>query len=119
MSGLHNLLAEVALALALLGAVWSAGLLVAGRPPGPLYIVNLVWVVGVLLATAVLGLVVLVTASGPRDPLHFVYSVLAIVALPIAAAVGADRPARHRVGVGLVASVVLLILILRLFQTGA
>ncbi len=119
MSGLHTLLAEVALALALIGAIWSAGLLVAGRPPGRLYIVNLVWVVIVLIASAVVGLLVLVTASGPRDPLHFVYAVLSMVALPIAAAVGSDRPARQRLAVGLVALVVLLILILRLFQTGA
>jgi hypothetical protein len=119
MSGLHLALAEVGLALALLGAVWSLALVVLGRAPGRLYLVNLIWVMIVLVAAAGLGAVLLATESGVADALHLVYGVLAMIALPMAAAVGSGRPQRQQAVVGLGASVVLVILVLRLFQTGA
>ena len=118
MSDLHRLLAEVGLALALLNAVWSVALVALGRAPGRLYLVNLIWVVVIVTAVAGLGAILLVTGSGPHDALHLVYGALAIVALPIAAGVGSARPERHKAVIGLVASVVLVIIVLRLFQTG-
>ncbi len=117
MSDLHRLLAEVGLALALVGAAWSAVLVVSSRAPGRLYLVNLIWVVIVLVLGAALGAVMLVTGSGPRDGLHLVYGVLAVVTLPIAALVGSARSRGQQAGVGLIATVMLVLIVLRLFQT--
>ncbi len=62
------------------------------------------------------GLVVLLTGGGPRDPLHLLYAVVALLVLPVARFWG--RLGAHRtlaLGVG---GVVLAALVLRLFQTG-
>lgn len=117
MTELHLLLAEVALALVALAAIWSAAAVILRRDPGRLYLVNLIWVVIVLVAAAGFGALMLATGRGPRDGLHVLYGVLAVAALPVAAAVAGDRPARDRAVVGLIAVIVLIILVLRLFQT--
>ena len=70
--------------------------------------------VGVALVAAVAGALALVTGHGPGDPLHFVYAVVAVLALPIARAWG-DAP---RPGPMLIGGIALLGVTLRLFQTG-
>ncbi len=62
------------------------------------------------------GLVVLLTGGSPKDPLHLLYAVVALLVLPVARFWG--RLAAHRtlaLGVG---GVLLAALVLRLFQTG-
>ncbi len=111
------MVAEVALALALLAAAWSLVLLVTRRPPGRFFTVNLAWTVGALVVAAALGLLVLLVLGGPHDALHLLYGVLALAALPLTAMVAAQRPARQQPLVRAVGTIVLLILVLRLFQT--
>lgn len=118
MSDAHRLVAEVALALALLAATWALGLAATGRSPGRFFAVNLAWAGIAIVATAVLGLFLFATGSALGDPLHLVYGALAMAAIPVAAAVVTRRPASQQTTVLVIATIVLLILLLRLFQTG-
>ena len=101
-----------------MGAVWSVGLVVARRAPGPLFRVNLIWVEVVVAAAAAVGGLFLLTGGGPQDALHTLYGVLAVAALPIAASYAGGRSDRQAAVTWLIATIVLLILVLRLFQTG-
>ncbi len=119
MAEVHGLLARVTLVLVLITAAWSGAILVTGRPVRPALVGGLIWVVLLLAGTALLGAVVAITAHAPKDPLHLVYGTLAVVVLPgtwwiVRAAYDSRRP----VIVLAVASVVEIILVVRLFQTG-
>jgi hypothetical protein len=117
-SQLHGFLGLMALVLAVMAAGWSIGLALAARPPGRLFVGNLVWVViGVVLAAATGGLVA-VAQQPPDDPLHVVYGVIALALLPGAALVAMNRPESQRSAVLSVAGVVLAILLFRLIETG-
>ena len=119
MADIHGFLARVTLALVLVTAAWSLVLLATRRPLRPSLVGGLVWVVGLLGLTSLLGVLVWATTHPPKDLLHLVYGVLAISVLPGAWALGRSRPdARRQVLVLAVASIVLAILVLRLFQTG-
>lgn len=118
MTDLHGSLGAVALVLAALGAAWSVATLVLRRPPGRLYVVNLVWVVIVLALTGALGVLQLASGAGPKDGLHVLYGIVAVAALPIAAAAASGRPERQQAVIGVIGTIVALILVLRLFQTG-
>ncbi len=118
MADVHRIVAEVAVGLTALTLAWSAALAVTHRTPGRFFVVNLAWTAIAIVATALVGLLIFVTSQGPRDPLHFLYGALAIAGVPVAIVVGARRP-RQQAVVMIVASIVILILILRLFQTGA
>jgi hypothetical protein len=117
-SQLHGFLGLMALALTLLAALWSGGTALAGKPPGRLFVGNLVWVVlGVVLAAATGGFVAL-TQQPPDDPLHVVYGVIALALLPGAALVAMNRPDTQRSAVLAVAGIVLAVLLFRLVETG-
>lgn len=118
MTEIHRLLGQLVLVLAVLSAAWSAVLVGGGRQGGPLFIVNLGWTVAAALLAALVGVLVLIAGPGPSDPLHLLYGALAVAALPGAALVAAGRSGRERAIVMLIGSVVLLIVVLRLFQTG-
>jgi heme A synthase len=104
------------------GAALIAALLaLAGwaRPP-----LRRQWLDRAILATIVLvaidvlvGLALLVTGARPVDPLHFLYAVLALAALPVARFWGGRRRG-PRAGLILLGAVVLVGLIVRLYQTG-
>jgi hypothetical protein len=115
----HGLLARVTLVLVLMTAAWSGAILVTGRPIRPALVGGLVWVVLLLAGTALLGAVVAITAHAPKDPLHLVYGTLAVVVMPGAWSIArAGHDSRRRVIVLAAASVVQIILVVRLFQTG-
>jgi hypothetical protein len=76
------------------------------------------WSVVTIAAGVIVGALLLVAGPGPSDPLHLLYGALALVALPGAALAASGRPARQRAIVLLVGSIVLIILVVRLFQTG-
>ena len=119
MSEIHGFLARIVLVLVLATTAWSIGLLATRRPIRPMIVGGLVWVAGLLIVTAVLGAITAVTSHPPKDLLHFVYGALVITVLPIAWAIGRSRPdARRAVVVLSVASVVQVILVVRLFATG-
>ncbi len=105
------LLAAVAVGICLVAlAGWR-------RPP-----LSRVWLDRLVLAgiavssiAAVLGALAFVIGDRPDDPLHFLYAVVSVAALPVARAWGESGP---RPGVMLLGGLVLLGVTLRLFQTG-
>ncbi len=119
MAEVHAFLARIALVLVLVTAAWAGWLLASRRPMRPAIVGGLIWVVGLLVLTSLLGAVTAVTAHPPKDVLHLVYGALALSVLPIAWAAGRSRSDPRRVVIVLaVACVVQLILVVRLFQTG-
>ena len=64
------------------------------------------------------GLGVVVGGGSPASSLHYVYSVVGIGLLPLASTLTRGRSARLRAGTTLVAAIVALVVIVRLFQTG-
>jgi len=72
----------------------------------------------VLVITAAGGLGLLVGGARPRELLHFVYAVIAIGAVPVADSLTRQADPRPRAMATLVASLISLVLILRLFGTG-
>jgi len=115
---IHRLLGQLVLVLAVLSAAWSAVLVGRARRGGQLFVVNLGWTVAAAVLAALVGGLLLISGPGPSDPLHLLYGALAVAALPGAALVAAGRPARERAIVVLIGTIVLLIVVLRLFQTG-
>jgi hypothetical protein len=79
---------------------------------------ELVWIVLAIAVAGLIGIVIALTVAPPRDPLHILYGLLAGAALPVTALVVRDRPPGQRSAVVAIALVVLLILVVRLFQTG-
>lgn len=118
MTEFHRLLGQLVLALAVLSAAWSVTLVARGRRGGQLFVVNLGWTVVAAVLAALVGGLLLISGPGPSDPLHLLYGALAVAALPGAALVANGRPPREQAIVVLVGTVVLLIVVLRLFQTG-
>lgn len=119
MAEIHGFLARVTLVLILATTAWSGLVLVTRRPIRPALVGGLIWVVGLLGMTGLVGALAAVTTDPPKDPLHLVYGVLALTVLPGAWAISRSRvDARGTTRVLAVASVVQLILVARLFQTG-
>lgn len=119
MSQAHALVGQVAVILTLIATIWALALAITRRPLGPLFLGNLVWVAIAVVLAAVLGAMTALTDAPPGDALHIVYGVLAVALLPGAVLVAVGRPADQRPTVAAVASVVLLILLFRLVQTGS
>ncbi len=118
MAEIHGLLAQIALVLACLSGAWATVLVARGMPGGRFFVANVGWTGATIAVGAMVGVLLYVTGPGPSDPLHLLYGALALVALPGAAFVVSGRPARQRAIVLLVGSIILLILVVRLFQTG-
>lgn len=72
----------------------------------------------VLLVTSAGGLGVVAGGGGPANSLHYVYTVVALALLPLASTFTRGRSARVRAGATVVAAIVALVVVLRLFQTG-
>ncbi len=119
MSEVHRLAAELGLALALLSTAWAAFLLVTRRDPSQLFFINLAWTTVVLAVAGMLGGLTALGGAGPRDGLHIVYGVFVVVTIPVAAFAAAGQEPGRRRATWTIAGVVLVILVLRLFQTGA
>lgn len=119
MSQAHAFVGLVAVALALIAAVWSIGLALTRRTGGALFIGNLIWVVAIVAIAALLGVAAAATVGPPGDPLHIVYGIIAVAVLPGAALVASGRSAREQSIVAAVATTVLLIILFRLVQTGS
>ena len=75
-------------------------------------------VLGALILSAVTGAAALVAAGPPSDPLHYLYSALALGALPVARYLGRSGSARRRAGILGAGAVLLLGFLFRLFTTG-
>ncbi len=118
MAELHRFIGLAVLALAVGAAGWSTLLVVRNRPGGRPYLGTLGVVVVGAAAAALLGLVLLVGGPGPGDPLHLVYGVVAVAALPVAVIAAAGRRPRTQSLVLLAAALVEVGVLVRLVQTG-
>jgi hypothetical protein len=119
MAEIHALAARIVLVLVIVIAAWSVVLVAGRRPIRPALVGGLAWIVVLVAATGLLGIANAAAAGWPSDPLHIVYGVLAALVLPGAWAISQARPEpRRTVLVLAVASVVQVILVIRLFQTG-
>lgn len=120
MAEIHGLAARVTLLLVLLVVAWSLGLAVTRRAIPTILLGALAWLVILLIVSGLLGALTAATDRPPTDVLHIVYGLLAVAVLPGAWAITRQRDdPRRAVIVQVIASVVLLILVFRLFQTGA
>lgn len=119
MAEFHGLAAQVTLLLVVIVTAWSIGLAVTRRPLPTILLGALTWLVILLAASGLLGVVTALATRPPEDPLHIVYGLLALAVLPGAWAIARQRSEpRRTVIVQVIASIVLLILMFRLFQTG-
>jgi hypothetical protein len=114
----HSLVAQVALVLALVIAGSATALALTRRTIGSFFLAGALWTGIVVGLAAVLGVGTAITDHAPRDPLHIVYGALAVGVMPGAAIVAGGRTGPRRTVVWVIAAIVLVILILRLFQTG-
>lgn len=71
-----------------------------------------------LVITSAGGLGILIGGSGPAEPLHFLYAVLALGSLPVANSLSRNASTRRQALITFVTAVVAIVLIARLFQTG-
>ncbi len=113
------LFALTVLAAAVLLVVAVAGL-VSGRY-SRLWVDRLILVgLGGVALTTVVGPALILSGEQPSDGLHFLYAAVALLALPVGRAVsGSMKTARRRGAAVVVAAVVLLGVLLRLYMTGA
>jgi len=119
MAEIHGLAAQVTLVLVIIVAGWAVTLGLLRRPLPPLLLGGLGWAFLLLAGTSLLGVMVVLTDAPPADPLHIVYGLLAVAVLPGAWAIARMRDDPRRTVVVLaIASLVLLILVFRSFQTG-
>ena len=119
MAEIHALVARIVLVLVIVIAAWSVVLVVSHRPVGAALAAGVAWVVIMVAASGLFGIVTAILGGPPSDPLHIVYGVLAALVLPGAWAIARTRAEPQRTAVILaVASVVQVILVIRLFQTG-
>jgi hypothetical protein len=119
MAEVHGLLGRVVLVLVLVTAAWAGALVAARRPVQPALVGGLVWVVILVWLTGLLGVAEAVAVGAPDDALHIVYGGLTALVLPGAWAIARTRPDPRRTAlVVAVASIVQVILVVRLFQTG-
>lgn len=115
---MHGLTAQIALVLAFLLAGSATALALTRRSAGSFFIAGTLWTGFSLVLAALFGIGVAVTDHAPEDPLHIVYGVLAVGVLPGAAFVASGRAGPRQAFVWAIAGIVLVIIVLRLFQTG-
>lgn len=119
MAEVHALVARIVLVLVLITGAWSIGVAASRRSVGAALAGGLVWVVIMVAASGLVGIVTAILGSPPADPLHIVYGVLTVLVMPGAWAIARTRSDPRRTAlVVAVASIVQVILVVRLFQTG-
>ena len=96
----------------------ATALALTRRPAGSFFVAGALWTGLVVGLAAVLGVGAAIADHAPHDLLHIVYGVLAVGVMPGAAIVAGGRTGPRQTVVWAIAGIVLVILILRLFQTG-
>jgi hypothetical protein len=116
--GLHFALAILAAAGLVVVAVVAALLRRLGREGIAVLDRAILATLAVVAAGVVTGLVIALTDRGPADPLHLLYALLALIALPIGRAAGAGPRDRRLGRTVLFGAAIGLAAVLRLFMTG-
>lgn len=96
----------------------AAALALTRRAAGSFFVAGALWTGLIVGLAAMLGVGVAVTDHVPHDLLHVVYGALAVGVLPGAAIVASGRKGPRQAVVWAIAGIVLVIIVLRLFQTG-
>ena len=115
---IHLVLAYGSAAAAVVGMVWSLGLVATGRAGGRRFEQAQAAIVAVLLVAAVSGGLLLLSGSRPGDGLHLVYALVALAAIPLARSFLGRTSERRAAALLLVAFVGLGAVTYRLFTTG-
>lgn len=118
MADVHRLVGIAAIVAAALAASWSAIVVATRRDAGRAYLAALGVVVAVALASALVGVLLLLTGPGPADPLHLLYGAIAVLAIPVGIWLAVGRTPRRQSVVLLLAVLVELGVTVRLLQTG-
>jgi hypothetical protein len=88
------------------------------RPRGPLADrLEAIALIAIVIASAG-GLGLLIEGSGPDETLHLLYAILALGSLPVANSLSRTASPRRQALITLIAALVGIVLIVRLFQTG-
>jgi hypothetical protein len=88
------------------------------RAAGSFFVAGALWTGLVVGLAAALGVGVAIADHVPHDLLHVVYGALAVGVMPGAAIVAGGRTGPRQMVIWAIAGIVLVIVILRLFQTG-
>lgn len=115
---LHGWLAYASLILVAIVALDAALRARGGRRRGPLADRLEAVVLIVLVITSAGGLGMLIGGSSPAEALHLLYGILALGSLPVAQSLSRNGSPRRQASMTLVAALVVIVLIARLFQTG-
>jgi hypothetical protein len=115
---LHVSLAVATVMTMAVAAIEAAWRMVTGRPPGRFSSAMSVLTLVVLGMTVAGGLAMLARGERPREFLHFIYAVVAFVLIPFADSVTVRAVPRRRAASRLLAAVVGIGVIARLFGTG-
>jgi hypothetical protein len=114
----HVTLAALSAAAVVVAVIEAAVRAFRGTPPGRLAESALSIVVVVLGMTAAAGLAMLVRGERPSESLHLLYSLLAFALIPVGDSLTASGQPRRRGLARLLAAVVTLGVLARLFATG-
>ncbi len=115
---LHQGFATVFLIYSLFMALWGFFLYLRGSNPSPGYLGALVLDEGVAGVQGVIGLILLLQGHRPPDALHFLYGVLAVLALPVAYYLGTGGTDRRDSGIFGLAGLLLVGVAIRGTMTG-
>jgi hypothetical protein len=115
---LHVSLAAATVFALVIAAIEAAWRMVTGGPPGRFSSAISAVTLVMLGMTAAGGLAMLVRGEPPREFLHFIYAAVAFVLIPFGDSVTARVVPRRRAAARLLAAVVGLGVIARLFGTG-
>jgi hypothetical protein len=115
---LHIALAATTVAILLVAAAEALGRIVRGGPPRRSSAAMSAIVVVVIGMTAAGGLAMLALGQRPREPLHLIYAVLAAVLVPLGDSLSVNATPRRRALARLIATLVTLGVVARLFATG-
>ncbi|MGH2735289.1 MAG: hypothetical protein ACRDKZ_06905 [Actinomycetota bacterium] len=117
MAQVHAIGAVIALTVAVAFFVFALYCARSGRALGALATARKVLAAAIGLQT-LLGLLLLARGSRPAEGLHYVYSAVALGAVPLARYFASEAPPKARAGTMAAGAVLTLIMIWRLWETG-
>ena len=93
---LHNGLFRAGLIITVILGLWGLIMYFRRTVPSPGYRATLVLTEGLFIAQGLLGVALFFSGNRPKDPLHWLYGVLLVIALPIAASYTSGREDRRQ-----------------------
>jgi hypothetical protein len=116
---LHQGFFTVLLVYALAMSLWGAFFYFRGSNPSGSYLSSLILAEGVAALQGLVGLVLLIQGHHPKDPLHYLYGVVAVVTLPAAYFLSDGGRTRRDSGIFALAAIFLVAIAIRGATTGS